>query len=560
MRLFFWKNIHNELKMDTDEKKAGLKEYPRPRLKRDSFINLNGKWDDGAVVPYPLGSVASGVKGKAAKTYSYFREFEIPQGFIKDKVILNFGAVDQVCSVYVNDVCVGTHEGGYVPFSFDITKALMVKNTEKHIIRVEIEDKLSALYPYGKQRKKRGGMWYTPISGIWQTVWLESVSNDYVRDVEITPSLTGIDLNIESDSLWYEITVLDGKREVLKTESEYGELHLDIKNPHLWSPDDPHLYDLVIRTKNDEVKSYFGLRTIEIAELGGKQRILLNKRAFFFNGVLDQGYFPEGIYTPNSESVYEDDIKRLKNLGFNTIRKHIKVEPQCFYEACDRLGMLVLQDMVNNGEYNFFGHTAMPAIGVTKLDDTKRRVKDEVKNQFAISMEDTVTLLYSHPSVVYYTIFNEGWGQFEADAMYGWLKTLDKTRIVDSTSGWFWQHQSDVDSYHFYFKPITFEASKRPVIVSECGGFSLKIKEHAYSKFSNYGYGKVKNKEELTKRITKLYEEEIIPQISKGLCGVIYTQAYDVEDETNGFYTYDRKVCKVNVTEMKRLSRKLKVF
>jgi beta-galactosidase/beta-glucuronidase len=330
-----------------------------------------------------------------------------------------------------------------------------------------------------------------------------------------------------------------------------------IKNPVLWTPDNPHLYDVIITAGRDTVKSYFGLRTVSVEEVKGVPRILLNGKPFFFNGVLDQGYFPEGIFTPNNEDVYREDILRLKALGINTIRKHIKVEPECFYEACDRLGMLVFQDMINNGRYSFIRDTAMPALGFKRGTDEKRRVKDEVKAAFEQQMEETLTHLYNFPCIVYYTIFNEGWGQFDSDIMYDIVKAMDSSRIIDSTSGWFWQNYSDVDSYHVYFKAFEMQTSDRPVILSEFGGYSYKIPEHSFNKKKNYGYGKATSHEELTDMIEKLYEEQILPAIDKGLCGSIYTQATDVEDETNGFYTYDRKVCKVDADRMRKIAAKL---
>ena len=545
----------NNLRMDTDIEDIPFSKYPRPGLKRDSFLCLNGKWNK-VRVPFPLGSENSEIR-KAKSFFIYEREFSLPKGFCKDKILLNFGAVDQLCAVYVNGTFVGKHEGGYIPFSFDITKCISRLPGAKNTLRVEITDKLSKLYPFGKQKKIPHGIWYTPVSGIWQSVWLESVNEGFIEGLEITPDLDRINLHIWSESHKFKIKIFDEGKLIFEKDTEVQDEEIPIENPVLWTPDNPHLYDIEISTPGDRVTSYFGLRRVEISEIKGIKRILLNGKPFFFNGVLDQGYYPEGIFLPNSEEEYKKDILRLKKLGINTIRKHIKIEPEIFYEACDRLGMLVFQDMVNNGSYKFFKHTLFPTLGKTKWNDMKNSVKEDVKNFYALSMEDTLKTLYNHPSVVYITLFNEGWGQFESDIFYAWAKTMDKTRIIDSTSGWFWQKKSDVDSYHFYFKPIDFSYTKRPVIISEFGGFSLKIKDHSLKKIFNFGYGKYKSKEELTKRIVCLYEEEILKNISKGLCGAVYTQAFDVESETNGLYTYDRKVLKVFEKEMKELSKKL---
>ena len=551
-----FKNAYEQLKTGVAIDEVPLSDYPRPGLKRDSFLCLNGKWESGQTVPFPLGSYLSGVKGPAPKEAVYERKFTLPKGFVKDRVILNFGAVDQCADVFVNGDYVGSHEGGYVPFSFDITGAVCEEEKENSLT-VKVTDRLLHVYGYGKQRKKRGGMWYTPISGIWQSVWIESVSCDYIKAIEIVPSLTGIDLNIESEANDYTISILYEGKEVYSEHTCYDLCHIEIEDPKLWTPEEPNLYTLKIKTEGDEVSSYFGLRTVEIGEVNGTKRILLNGKPYFFHGVLDQGYFPEGIYTPNAESVYEEDIKRLKALGITMIRKHIKVEPECFYEACDRLGMIVFQDMVNNGSYKYVRHTVLPTIGYQKLDDTKVRVSPETKNEFALEMEDTLVTLFNHPSIVYYTLFNEGWGQFDSDMIYRWAKTMEHTRIVDSTSGWFWQQLSDVDSYHIYFKDFKFEKSQRPVVLSEFGGISLKIKGHSYAKHKNYGYGKCENVEQLTDAIIALYEKEVVSKIKDGLCASVYTQAFDVEDETNGLYTYDRAVCKVDKEKMCELAKRI---
>lgn len=559
MKIPFLHKIHNNLTMETKRADIPMSEYPRPNLKRDSFLCLNGEWNNGVVVPYPLESAASGYKGRVKKAYTYERSFVLPKGFIKDKVILNIGAADAESTVYINGTMVGRHEGGYIPFSVDISRAVSTVPGASNKIKIEVIDRLSHKLPYGKQKKRNGGMWYTPVTGIWKSVWLESVTEDYIKAIEITPSLDAIDINIDSEANDYLVEVFDSGKLIASERTCYDLIHIDIENPKLWTPENPFLYDIKISTKGDSVTSYFGLRTISTGEVNGVKRLLLNGKPYFFNGVLDQGYFPEGIYTPNSEEDYKNDIIRLKQLGINTIRKHIKIEPDCFYEACDRLGMIVFQDMVNNGSYKFIKHSVLPNLGYQKLDDTKIKVKDEIKNNFALAMEDTMVHLYNFPSIVYYTIFNEGWGQFDSDMLYGWAKTMDRTRIIDSTSGWFWQKESDVDSLHIYFKDVHIKKSGRPVVLSEFGGISLKIKEHSYTRYGNYGYGKCSSKEDLTKAIKKLYELQIIPEIKNGLCGCIYTQAYDIEDETNGLFTYDRRECKVLPEYIKEVFDRLKI-
>lgn len=548
---------HNNLSIGVPAAEVPLSEYPRPQLKRDSYICLNGKWNDGVLVPFPLESAMAGRKKEFNGKYRYHRYFTIPSTFIKDKVILHFGAVDQIAKVFIDNNLVTTHEGGYLPFEVDITK--FVKANKQQTLAVEIQDELSHMYPYGKQKKHPGGMWYTPVSGIWQTVWIESVSVDCISHLEITPSLNSVNINIESTASIFDVTVLFKGEKIFKGKFDSPYFDISIPNPKLWTPDEPNLYDIEISTEHDSISSYFGLRTVSIEKVNGVPRILLNGKPFFFHGVLDQGYFPEGIYTPNSYKVYEDDILRLKELGINTIRKHIKIEPALFYEACDRLGMIVFQDMVNNGKYSFIRDTALPTIGKKQRNDMKNRIKEEVKCIYEQSMEQTLDHLYNFPSICYYTLFNEGWGQFDSDIMYDIVKAMDRTRIIDSTSGWFRQTFSDVYSHHIYFKEVKISPDDRPIILSEFGGYSYKIPEHSFKKRKNYGYGKASSVEELTQKISELYEKQIIPAVSKGLCGAIYTQAYDIEEETNGLFTYDRKVCKVNADKMLEIAKKLRI-
>ncbi|MCR5310294.1 MAG: glycoside hydrolase family 2 [Lachnospiraceae bacterium] len=534
--------------------------YPRPQLKRDSYISLNGRWDGGVTVPFPLESELSGFKGTVGDRYTYTRDFELPRGFIKDRVLLQIDAADCISKVFVNGIFVCSHEGGYLPFTADITDALGSNPYDMvHTLRVDVTDGLDIRYPYGKQSLNRGGMWYTPVTGIWKNVWLESVPKYYIKSLEITPSLNGVTIDIDSDAEDFHVEITGRNGLVYSGIKCNGYFHIDIEDPILWTPDDPHLYDLSIKTDTDCIGSYFGLRTVSVDKVEGVPRILLNGKPFFFHGVLDQGYYPEGIFLPNSEAGYEEDIRLLKSLGYNTLRKHIKIEPECFYEACDRMGMLVFQDMVNNGKYRYLHDTILPTLGDKKMNDMKSHVPEEVRTIFTKHMEDTVAHLYNHPSIVYYTIFNEGWGQFESDMMYNILKSMDMTRIVDSASGWFKQQRSDVESEHSYFGRYRFREASRPTVLSEFGGYTLKVSDHVFNPDRSYGYGVCKTSDELTARIIAKYKEDLIPNIKRGLCGSIYTQLTDVEDEINGLYTYDRKICKVNAEEMLELAGSLTV-
>ena len=455
--------------------------------------------------------------------------------------MINFGAVGGRCKVFVNGREVARSDNAYLPFSADITDAL---GGGENTLCVAAVNDLSPKYPYGKQKIARGGMWYTPVSGIWQTVWLEPVPDNFIKGVKITPDLRGADIVVEG--------VSDGA--VWCCGKEYpisgGRARVGPDEPHPWTPDDPFLYDVTIKSGDDEVRSYFALRELSVKTVDGVARLCLNGKPYFFNGLLDQGYFSDGIYTPASPSLYESDVLKMKALGFNTLRKHIKIEPEAFYHACDRLGMIVFQDMVNNGRYRFFHDTLLPTVASQTLSDIKMNADAETRAEFTRSMERTVRHLYSHPSICLWTIFNEGWGQFCADEAYRRLKSLDSTRFIDSTSGWFRQKESDVESLHIYFsKPRLSKNREKPQLLSEFGGYVFKIPEHSFNLKKTYGYKIFKTRESFVSALVALYENEIAPLIRNGLCGAILTQLSDVEDETNGILTYDRKAEKISGKE-----------
>ena len=530
--------------------------YPRPQLKRAAYVILNGTWKlDGKNVEIPFApqSRLSGFDGTIGDELVYETVFSIPKGWENGRVILHFGAVDQVCEVYVNSILVGKHEGGYLHFSFDITDAL--KNEGANTLRVNVVDTLDRKYPYGKQCKKRGGMWYTPISGIWQTVWMENVPTSYIEDLHITPSLTDVEITVGGKVKGFKAIVSDKNGVVAEEIFEQNTGKIVIANPIHWTLENPHLYDVKIIAGEDEVDSYFALRTVSIENVDGVNRVCLNGKPIFMHAVLDQGYFEDGIYLPKNEEEYEKDILRMKELGFNTLRKHIKIEPEQFYYDCDRLGMFVLQDMVNNGGYSYIFDTVLPTFGFKKRNDCKGRYQEpERKVIFEQHMKDTLHDLYNHPCIIGYTIFNEGWGQFESDRMYELAKSIDGTRIYDATSGWFAQKKSDLDSEHIYFRVEELKAKERPMFLSECGGYSYLVEGHAFNPDKTYGYGACKDSEELTDRIVAMYEGMVLPGIKGGVCGCVYTQLSDVEDEINGMYTYDREVCKVNKEKMLKLA------
>ncbi|MBE5888268.1 MAG: glycoside hydrolase family 2 [Lachnospiraceae bacterium] len=533
--------------------------YPRPQLRRESYVILNGTWKlDGKNIEIPFApqSRLSGFEGTVGDTLVYETTFSIPDDWQNDRVILHFGAVDQVCEVYVNSILVGKHEGGYLHFSFDITDAL--KNEGENTLRVNVVDTLDRKYPYGKQCKKRGGMWYTPISGIWQTVWMEKVPVSYIEEIKLTPSLSDVEITVVGKVKGFKAIVSDKNGVVTEEAFEENTGKITIPNPIHWTVENPHLYDVKIVAGEDAVDSYFALRTVTIENINGVNRVCLNGKPIFMHAVLDQGYFEDGIYLPEKEDEFEKDILRMKELGYNTLRKHIKIEPEQFYYDCDRLGMFVLQDMVNNGGYSYVFDTVLPTFGFKKRNDCKGRYQEpDRKVIFEQHMKDTLHDLYNHPCIIGYTIFNEGWGQFESDRMYELAKSIDGTRIYDATSGWFAQKKSDLDSEHIYFRVEELHAKERPMFLSECGGYSYLVEGHAFNPDKTYGYGACKDSEELTDRIVAMYEGMVLPGIKGGVCGCVYTQLSDVEDEINGMYTYDREVCKVNKEKMQDLAKRI---
>ena len=579
---------HHDLLSETgeeflEEKQMPWQEYPRPQMRRDKYCLLNGTWKcngSDILVPFAPQAPLSGYGKKVEDKLVYEKTFTLPEDFTKERILLHFGAVDQVATVWVNGQKMGSHEGGYLPFYFDISK--VVKRQEENLIKVEVLDNLSKDYPYGKQTNKRGGMWYTPVSGIWQSVWLEEVADTYIEKIIMTPDLTGVDMelvlnskngdnsafvNEECGKECFDVTVelepgnvvvkhfegCKGRLEIEGLEDKNGKKH----QAKLWTTETPHLYSIRVTCGKDVVDSYFALRTIAIENQDGVHRVVLNGKPIFMHGVLDQGYFCDGLFLPAKAEEYEKDILRMKELGYNMLRKHIKIEPEAFYYACDGLGMLVMQDMVNNGGYNFIFDTALPTFGFKTKKDAKGKIEGKQKEFFKQHTRETIEHLYNHPSIVTYTIFNEGWGQFNSDEMYDYVKELDATRVVDSTSGWFAQKKNDFDSEHIYFKVIPLEPKERPLFVSECGGYTMAVEDHYYSKYAQYGYGASDTKEALTKDIVFMYENMIIPYVKSGVCGCVYTQISDVEDEINGLYTYDRKVCKVVKEDMLAMSEKL---
>lgn len=544
--------------------------YPRPQLRRDSFYNLNGDWDfavspselppahfDQRIrVPFCPESLLSGLHRRYPESEYLFyrRRFVLPPDFLRNRVLLQIGAADQCAAVWVNGVCVGAHTGGYEHFHFDITEALRLESGAENELLIRVQDRLSEhLLPYGKQRQDRGGMWYTPVSGLWQTVWLESVPAEYIASLRLDTGGDWVDIRIEPP-LDGEIT-LDGVRYPL----ERGFAHIELPDPQLWSPEAPQLYAFELRTAQDRVQSYFALRTLSVGTVDGIPRLLLNGKPYFFHGLLDQGYWSDGLLTPPAPECYEQEIRAMKELGFNTLRKHIKVEPELFYYACDRLGMVVFQDMVNNGPYSYFRDTVLPTAGIKRLPDRLLHRRRAQRAAFFTAMEQTVAQLRNHPCICYWTIFNEGWGQFDSTAAYHRLRALDSSRFIDSASGWFRGGESDVVSEHVYFKPFRPRKTAKPLVLSEFGGYACLPVGHAFHPEQKYGYRFFDRQDQLEAAVVKLYTDEIIPAVRTGLCAAIYTQVSDVEDEINGILSYDRRVCKLSAAPMRQIADALRL-
>ena len=563
-----------------------LPEYPRPQLRRESWLNLNGRWqyairpqkekqpavfDGEIIVPFSPECLLSGVQKKVMPEDRlwYQRTFTLPEGFRKERVLLHFGAVDQSCEVLVNGKPVGGHEGGYLPFTCDITDAL---TDGENTLVVSVTDATSlSRHAYGKQSFTPGGIWYTPQSGIWQTVWLESVPENYVEKLTITPDFDNkrVRFVIQARDPEGANIVIRKDGEVIAEDwydTEKGFVESLIMDEHFrpWSPEDPFLYDVTVTLNSgDKVESYFGMRKFGVTEVNGKKVMALNGKPIFMSGVLDQGYWSDGLYTPASDEAMVYDIRKMKDCGFNMLRKHIKIEPLRWYYHCDRLGMIVWQDMVSGGSRLApMVIQILPFLEINLQDSNYHRFgrEDEAgRKQFVRDMHDTVDLLYNTPSLAVWVPFNEGWGQFDSLLATQMLWEQDPTRLVDHASGWHDQGGGDFKSRHVYFKPVKLKHDKHRVLaLSEFGGYSLPAAGHTSSD-KLFGYRMYQTVGEFMDALAALYEGEVIPCMEKqGLSAAVYTQVSDVEDEVNGILTFDRKVCKVDESRMKGINSRLR--
>ncbi len=551
-----------------------LPEYPRPQFVRESYLNLNGTWNYAIkkssalpreflaqiTVPFSPETELSGVCRvlKPDEYMFYEKTFTLPEGFNKGRVFINFGAVDQIAEVYLNGKRVGGHIGGYTPFTIELTDAINEADENQLIVAVQ-DFSDTKYYSKGKQKLNRGGIWYSPQSGIWQSVWLESTPVEYLESVKITPDYDNELVSFEyfgTDSV--EVMIYDGDNLIADTTDKVVKLP-DFKP---WSPESPFLYNVVFKACGEKIKSYFGMRKFSTGvDSRGVKRLFLNNKPYFHNGLLDQGYYSDGYLTPPDYAAMENDIRFVKEAGFNMLRKHIKIEPLMYYHYCDVNGILVWQDMVNGGGEYGLETSVIPFVGV-KLDDRNyklfHRTDKEGRDLYYREMEDTVKLLYNCPCIAVWVPFNEGWGQFDSAKAYSKIKELDSTRIVDTTSGWHDLGSSDVISKHIYFTPIKVKKGNRPYVLSEFGGYSMKIEGHTFNN-KMFGYKIFKSKSSLTNAYKHLYNRVIIPQIKDGLCAAVYTQLTDVEDELNGLLTYDRKACKIDINVLKEINERVKL-
>ena len=550
-----------------------LSEYPRPQFKRDSYICLNGTWEyairkeetipesfDGEIlVPYSPEVEKSGVnKEVMPDDYLFYRlNYKIPKEFIKDKVILHFGAVDQIAEVFINGQFAIKHIGGFLPFSVDI-KPFLKDNKVEIILRV-VDTTNASYHSSGKQSLNPGGIWYKPQSGIYMPVWMESVSNGYIESLKITPDIDKKLVKISFKSANKSAKLhLNGKIYDVEADKENV---IEIDDMKLWSPENPYLYNFKITNDVDEVESYFAMRKVSLVKNDKNQLVIaLNNKPYFMKGVLDQGYYQDGLLTPNSDEDYINDIKLIKSLGFNVSRKHIKIESLRWYYHCDRLGLLVWQDFVNGCTKYDFWLNQVPLFVRYKISDHRYnkffRENEEGRKEAYQEFLDTIDLLYNSPSIVLWTIFNEAWGQFDAKEIYEKLKQVDPTRLYDHASGWHDQGSSDVKSMHIYKWKVKVPSKRkiknRAFVCSECGAYILDKRLKEAKKKEGFIYLLFNNKEDFQKEYERFIKEEIIPAKKNGMSAFIYTQASDVEEEMNGFVSYDRKEIKVDIDVIKK--------
>jgi beta-galactosidase/beta-glucuronidase len=579
-----WQPAGERIKTSWAEKinpASPLPEYPRPQLERNLWINLNGMWDfaivakgsnapsafDGKIlVPYPVESSLSGVQKTVGENQElwYQRTFTVPAAWKGKNLLLHFGAVDWKADVWINDIKVGTHKGGYTPFTFDVTPFL-VKGDQKLTVKVwDPSDK--GFQPRGKQVERPQSIWYTPVTGIWQTVWIEPVEAAHISHLKTVPNIDGGNVSVlaatEGTTVTdiIEVRVLENGKVISTGKAAAGqEVLVPVPGAKLWSPESPFLYDMEVAVLRggkevDRVKSYFGMRKISTArDAKGIVRLQLNNKNYFQFGPLDQGWWPDGLYTAPTDEALLYDIKKTKDFGFNMIRKHVKVEPARWYYHCDREGILVWQDMPNGDRSpqwqmrNYFNGLEL-----------KRSAESE--ENFRREWKEIMDLTYSNPSVVVWVPFNEAWGQFKTEEITEWTKNYDPSRLVNPASGGNHYDVGDMLDMHNYPGPVMgiFD-SKRANVLGEYGGIGLALENHLWEKDRNWGYVQYKTSREATDAYIEMAEKlkEMIPY---GYSAAVYTQTTDVEVEVNGLLTYDRKVIKLDESRIRKINLEISNF
>ena len=573
-----------------------LPEYPRPQMERSNWMSLNGVYDyaikgagcewaeefDGKiVVPFAVESMLSGVQKQLLPNQRlwYKKAFTVPENMKGKNILLNFAAVDWQCKVYINKSLVGTHTGGYTSFSFDITSYLTDGENELAVCVYDPTDK--GWQQRGKQVIQPHGFWYVSTSGIWQSVWLEAVDECHITKLRMTPDIDENTLRIQTfateENLSVKVTVFDGETVVSENLISMDD-KINFDDLKLWSPENPFLYNLkieLIKDGNtvDTLKSYIGMRKFSMEKDNyGIPRFFLNNEPYFQKGLLDQGYWSDGGMTPPTDEAMIYDIETMKRLGFNMLRKHIKVELDRWYYHCDRLGMLVWQDMVSGGEYigNFVAGVIPNIAGF--FHTTKVKVKDDNykvfnrtekkwRDEFKRELNEVLNQLFNHTCISVWVPFNEGWGQFDSVQIATSIKNFDPTRLVDHASGWYDHGAGDFTSMHKYILSVYAPKNDgRIFVLSEFGGYSRIVSDHTWDETKSFGYMMFKTKHKLTNAYKNLYEKQIIPLIDKGLSATVYTQVSDVENEVNGILTYDREHIKIDEDTIIEINKKLEIM
>lgn len=553
-----------------------LPEYPRPIMQRTEWQNLNGLWNyairptgepepqtfDGEIlVPFAVESSLSGVQKRVGDNNElwYNRNFTVPSKWKDKKILLHFGAVDWKADVWVNDIKVGQHTGGYTPFSFDITPAL-VKGENKLVVKVW--DSTDRSYqPRGKQVNNPEGIYYTPVTGIWQTVWLEPVAPEYIENIKSTPNIDNgtltVDVSTQTRDAWIEIRVLDGDEVVSTAKALAGQpLQLNIPNAKLWSPESPFLYNLEIAlVRNgkviDQVSSYTAMRKYTTRrDKNGIVRLQLNNQDIFQFGPLDQGWWPDGLYTAPTDEALVYDIKKTKDFGFNMIRKHVKVEPARWYTHCDQLGIIVWQDMPSGGNSpRWINQRYFDGVEAVRSPESEANYRKEWK--------EIIDYLYNYPCIGVWVPFNEAWGQFKTVEIAQWTKEYDPSRLVNPASGGNFYTCGDMIDLHNYPEPkLYLYDAQRSTVLGEYGGIGLVVKGHIWEADRNWGYVQFNSSDEVTAEYIK-YAKQLKDLIYKGFSAAVYTQTTDVEGEINGLMTYDRKVVKMNEEQIRKINQEI---